>query len=188
MNLGKSALLPLLGLLFIISCKGKTPVGANGVEYKSPVQYNDYIVSRQTRIMKNIMKFAEVAQNNLDSADHLLDQYVVETGQMIREIKGMPPFKGDSSLRDAASGIFGFYRNIFDKDYRDIIHLRNEQDGTSMEVENQINDIVKKIETEEKGHDERFQLAQQNFARKNNMKLTENKMQKEFDEKLGGDQ
>lgn len=177
-------LFPLLGILLFVSCKNDPPKGANGVVYKSPVQYNDYIVSRQTTIMKNIMKFAEVAQSDLDSADHLLDKYVMETGRMITEIKGMPPYKGDSSLRDAATGIFGFYRNIFDKDYRDIIHLRNEQDGTSSDIEDRISAIVKKIEDEEKGHDDRFQRAQQNFARKNNMKLMENKMQKEFDEKM----
>lgn len=179
--------LPLLGMFLFIACKNESPKGANGVVYKTPVQYNDYIVSRQTRIMQNIMKFAEVAQTDLDSADHLLDKYVVETGKMITEIKGMPPYKGDSSLREAATGIFGFYREIFDKDYRDILHLRSEQDGTSTDIETRINDIVKKIEEEEKGYDDRFQKAQQNFARKNNMKLAENKMQKEFDEKMGGE-
>ena len=56
----------------------------------------------------------------------MLDGYVKETGSMINDIKGMPAFKGDSSLRDAAVNIFGFYKKIFDNDYRDVIHLRKE--------------------------------------------------------------
>ena len=171
-------------VLLLVSCKNETPKGANGVTYKSAVEYNDYIVARQTTLMKNIMKFISVAENDLDSAENMLDGYVKETGTMVNEIKGMPAFKGDSSLRDAAVNIFGFYKKIFDNDYRDFIHLRKEQDGTSQDIEDRIQAIVKKIEEEEKGFDARFQSAQKDFARKNKMKLIENEMQKEMDEKL----
>lgn len=176
------AMLALAAILF--SCKQEQPKGANGVTYKNAVEYNDYIVSRQSRLMKNIMSFVQVAQSDLDSAERLLDVYVKETGNMVTELKGMPAFKGDSSLRDAAVSIFGFYRKIFDKDYRDILHLRKEQDGTNPDIEEQIQQIVKKVEEEEKGYDDRFQGAQKAFARKNKMKLIENEMQKEFEETL----
>lgn len=176
------ALTALVGIL--VSCKQDQPRGANGITYKNAVEYNDYIVSRQSRLMKNIMSFVQVAQSDLDSAERMLDIYVKETGTMVTELKGMPAFKGDSTLRDAAVSIFGFYRKIFDKDYRDILHLRSEQDGTNPEIEEQIQRIVKKVEEEEKGFDERFQGAQKAFARKNKMKLIENEMQKEFEETL----
>ena len=171
----------------LIGCKSYPPKGANGVVYKSAVEYNDYIVSRQTSLMKNIMHFTEVAQKDLDSAELVLDKYVRETGTMITEIKGMPPYKGDSTLRDAAAGIFGFYKKIFDKDYRDILHIRKGEDGASADADAAIEKIVKSIEEEEKGYDSRFQGAQKSFARKNNMKLVENEMQKEFDEKMKTD-
>ena len=176
------ALTALVGIL--VSCKQDQPRGANGITYKNAVEYNDYIVSRQSRLMKNIMSFVQVAQSDLDSAERMLDIYVKETGAMVTELKGMPAFKGDSTLRDAAVSIFGFYRKIFDKDYRDILHLRSEQDGTNPEIEEQIQRIVKKVEEEEKGFDDRFQGAQKAFARKNKMKLIENEMQKEFEETL----
>jgi hypothetical protein len=173
-----------LTALLLVSCQNEKPKGANGVTYQSAVEYNDYIVGRQTTLMKNIMNFVQVAQNDLDSAELLLDKYVKETSIMVKDIKGMPPFKGDSTLRDAAVGIFGFYKKIFDKDYRDIIHLRKEQDGTSQDIEDRINQIVKNVEEEEKGFDNRFQSAQKAFAKSNKMKLIENEMQKEFDDKL----
>ncbi len=179
----KILLLPFVAVLFF-ACKDKPAKGTNGITYKTPVQYNDYIVTRQTTLMKNIMSFVDVAQSNLDSAETLLDKYVRETGDMIKEIKGMPPYKGDSSLRDAAAGIFGFYKKIFDKDYRQIIHIRKGDDGQSADADTQIEQIVKQIEGEEKDFDNRFQSAQKDFARKNNMKLIDNEMQKEFDEKM----
>lgn len=176
-------LLSFSGLL-LFSCKSKPTKGANGIVYKNAVEYNDYIVTRQTTLMKNIMSFVDVAQADLDSAEILLDKYVKETGKMITEIKGMPPFKGDSSLRDAATGIFGFYKKIFDKDYRDIIHIRKGENGVSSEADAEIAKIVTRIEEEEKGFDSRFQGAQKTFARKNNMKLVDNEMQKAFDDKM----
>lgn len=179
-------LIPFI-LVLLVSCKSETPKGPNGVTYKSAVQYNDYIVGRQTTLMKNILAFVDAAQLDLDSAEKMLDQYVSETGKMITEIKGMPPFKGDSALRDAAVNSFGFYRKLFDKEYRDILHLRGEQDGLSTDVEDRIQAIVKSIEEEEKGYDDRFQDAQKAFARKNKMKLIENEMQKTLEEKTGAE-
>lgn len=168
----------------LISCNNDQAKGTNGVVYKTAVQYNDYIVSRQTKLMKNIMDFVGAAQSNLDSAETLLDKYVTETGIMITDIKGMPPFKGDSTLRDAAAGIFGFYKRIFDKDYREILHIRKNEDGDNADSDAEIAQIVKRIEEEEKGFDDRFQGAQKSFAQKNKMKLIDNEMQKEFDEKM----
>jgi len=182
-------LLVILALASVTgSCKSQPAKGANGITYKSAVEYNDYIVSRQTTLMRNIMTLVEAAQSDLDSAERLLDKYVRQTGAMITEIKGMPPYKGDSSLRDAAASLFGFYQKMFDRDYRDILHLRSEQDGTLTETEERIQDIVRKVGEEEKGYDARFQNAQKAFARKNNMKLKENEMQKEFDKKMKTDE
>lgn len=180
----KNLLLLVAAAGLLVSCKDKQPKGANGITYTSAVDYNDYIVNRQTTLMKNIMDFVQVAQSDLDSADIMLDRFVKETGTMVTDIKGMPPYKGDSSLRDAAVSIFGFYKKIFDKDYRDIIHLRKEQDGTSQDIEGRIQQIVKNVEEEEKGYDARFQTAQKAFAKKNKMRLEENSMQKEFQDKL----
>ena len=103
---------------------------------------------------------------------------------MANEIKGMSPFKNDSTLRDAAVSIFGFYEKIFDKDYRVLIHLKKEQDGTSMEIENRIREIVTKVTEEEKGFDNRFRSAQQAFASKNKLLLQENDIQKKFEKKI----
>ncbi|HUR66567.1 MAG TPA: hypothetical protein VMZ03_09460 [Chitinophagaceae bacterium] len=178
-------IIPVL-MLLLVACQSESPKGANGVVYKSAVEYNDYIVNRQTTLMKNILAFVDVAQADPDSAEKMLDKYVKETGVMITEIKGMPAYKGDSALRNAAANTFGFYRKLFDKEYRNILHLRSEG-GVSADVEERIEAIVKGIEDEEKGFDDRFQDAQRSFARKNKMKLVENEMQKKLEEKTGTD-
>ena len=171
----------------VLACKSDAPKGANGVVYKTAVDYNDYIVNRQNQVMQNIMDFVSVAENDLDSAELLLDKYVIEVGTMVRDLRGMPAFKGDTELRDASVDIFRFYQRIFNEDYRRIIHIRNGKldlgDGAEAEVER----IVEKIKAEERGKDERFHTAQTAFARKNDMQLRDNEMQTEFDKRMNAD-
>jgi hypothetical protein len=164
-----------------IACK-QSVKGNNGVTYKSPVQYNDYIVGRQTTLMKNIVDFSKVSQVNLDSAEKMLDGYVIETSTMIDEIKGMPPYKGDSSLRDAAVNTFGFYKKVFENDYKQIIRLNKDGESMTEEGAAKVNSIVEDISKEEEKLDKAFHNAQKEFADKNNMKLMENSMQKKMNE------
>ncbi len=174
----KKTLLFVIVVAGIVACKSPAK-GKNGEVYKTPVQYNDYIVGRQTTLLKNIMEFAKVAQTNLDSADKMLNDYVQQTDKMIIELRGMPAYRGDSALRDAAISSFTFYRKTFDDYYRNIIRLRQDVDADN---ESAINDIVETLTREEEKYDKAFHNAQRNFATKNKMKLMDNEMQKDIDE------
>lgn len=158
--------------------------GRNGVTYKSAVQYNDYIVSRQSKHMQNVMDFAKAAKINLDSAEKMLVKFSGETAKAIEEIKGMPPYKGDTSLRDAAARSFSFYKNVFQNDYPRIIDIRKKADEMTNEDIEEMKKIVEKITRDEEGFDKSFHNAQKNFADKNNMKLAENEMQKKFEKEI----
>jgi hypothetical protein len=172
-------------LVFGISACNQPIKGKNGVTYKSAVQYSDYIVGRQTKLMQNILDFSKAAENDLDSAQKMLNKYIDETTKTIEEIKGMPAYKGDTSLRDAAVGSFGFYKSVFQNDYSRIIQIRKKGADMTNEDIKEMSDIVEKITKEEEGFDKRFHNAQKNFADNNHMKLMENDMQKKFDKEIG---
>lgn len=167
----------------IISCN--QPVkGRNGVTYKSAVQYNDYIVSRQSKLMQNVLNFSKAAEINLDSAEKMLVKYSIETATTVEEIKGMPAYKGDTSLRNAAARSFNFYKDVFQNDYTGIITIRKKGDEMTSEDIEKMKNIADKITREEEGFDKSFHNAQKNFADKNNMKLMENEMQKKFEKEV----
>ncbi|HEV7780288.1 MAG TPA: hypothetical protein VGO58_03430 [Chitinophagaceae bacterium] len=182
----RNLLLILLLGCTIAACK--QPVkGKNGVSYDSAVEYNDYIVERQTNLMKNVLEFGNMEDSEMDSAESYLRRYAGQAETMIHEIKGMPAYKGDTSLRDAAVRSFSFYKRIFEKDYMDLLQIRKKgEDNITPEDVAEANRIVDKIGKEEEGYDEAFRKAQENYAAKNHMKLTDNKIQKEVD-KLGKD-
>jgi len=158
--------------------------GRNGVTYKSAFRYNDYIVSRQTKLLQHVLDFVKVAETNLDSAGKMLINYTDETAATIEEIKGMPAYKGDTSMRNAAVRSFGFYKNVFQNDYSRIISIRKKGEDMTAEDMNEMKKIVDKITREEERFDKSFHNAQKNFADKNNMKLMENEMQKKFDKEI----
>ena len=155
--------------------------GRNGVIYKTAVQYNDYIVGRQSTLMQNVHDFGKVAETNLDSATKMLNKFAARTATMIEEIKGMPSYKGDSALRDAAVSSFNFYKNVFENDYMQIITIRKKGIDITPEDAAEANRIIQKITQDEQDFDKRFHNAQKDFAEKNNMKLTENKIQQKID-------
>ena len=67
-------------VLFVIAIAGfisctESVKGKNGVTYKTAVQYNDYIVNRQTTLIKFILDFSKMADSNLDSAGMMLKRY-----------------------------------------------------------------------------------------------------------------
>ena len=167
----------------LIACN-KPAKGRNGVSYKSAVQYNDYIVGRQSKLMQNVLNFTKAAAINLDSAEIMLGKFAGETAITIEEIKGMPAYKGDSSLRDAAVRSFSFYKDVFENDYSRIITIRKKGvDMTSEDIE-EMKNIVDKITRDEKVFDKSFHNAQKNFADKNHMKLKENEMQEKFEKEI----
>ena len=171
-------------LTFSLGACNQPAKGKNGVTYKSAVQYNDYIVSRQAKLMQKVLDFAKATEINLDSAEKMLERFTGETAIAVEEIKGMPPFKGDSSLRDAAVRSFGFYKNVFQNDYFRIISIRKKGEEITTEDQDEMKRIVDKITREEEGFDKSFHNAQKNFADKNHMKLMENDMQKKFDKEI----
>jgi hypothetical protein len=165
---------------FLSACN--QPVkGRNGQVYKSAVQYNDYIIGRQTTLIKNVLDLSAIAQTNLDSADKMLNKYVVETDSMIINLNGMPAYKDDSSFRDAAIASFAFYKKIFGNEYKQLINIRKNGGDATEEGVAEMNRIVGDITREEEKYDKAFHNAQKNFADKNNMKLAENEMQKKID-------
>ncbi len=165
----------------IFACK--QPVkGKNGVSYHSAVEYNDYIVERHTNLMKNVLEFRNVEESKLDSAEAYLRHYAHETGTMITEILGMPAYKGDSAFRDAAVRSFAFYKKVFENDYADVMRIRKKgKSNITPEDVTEANSILDNIREEEEDLDEAFRKAQENYAEKNHMQLTDNRIQKDQD-------
>lgn len=155
--------------------------GTNGEAYKNAIQYNDFIVNKQTEVAKQIMQFAAESQTDLNTAEQTINQAVSKVSQTITAIEGMPDWKGNTALRDSALSLFRFYKTIFSDDYRRIIAMQ--KDGTvSQEEKTEYYQITQKINSSEAKLDAGFKTAQKDFALQNGFKVATNELQGKIDE------
>ncbi|MCX6317881.1 MAG: hypothetical protein NTW29_11360 [Bacteroidetes bacterium] len=179
----KNIFILAIAVTCLLACK-ESPKGRNGVTYKTPVQYNDYIITRQNIVVKKMLAFGKMAGTNPDSAIKMLDAFAIETTAMIRELQDMPPYQGDSLFRDAAVKSFLFYKRVFEKDYKELLDLKMRMEKGADSVENAMNELTGRLSSEEEKRDKAFQDAQEKFARNNHLQLSENTLSKEI-EKAG---
>lgn len=172
--------------IFLVSCN--RPVkGTNGVTYKNPAEYNDYIVSRQSTLVRAMLEFDKLSKDDLDAAVNLLNRNAQDAELIIIEVKGMPPYKGDSSLRDAAVNLFSFYKRLYSVTYPQMIAIRKKGEAITDEDIAEIVRLSDKVTSEEEGLDKTLLEAQELFAQRNNMKLQENAIQRKVDKKGNGE-
>ncbi len=178
-----SRLVTLLLLLpFFYACKD--PLRAkDGTLFKTPADYNEYIISRQTKVIRNIIELGNRIKVSPDTAYSLLDKYSTQTDSVIEDIKGMPPFRSDSAFRDAAIRSFTFYKTLFNDHYRTILQIRMRGGDASEDGVNEWMDVMDKIKREEEGLDKQLHNAQIDFAKKYNMKMRPSDIQKELKKK-----
>lgn len=176
-------LVSLFASIAFISCKSKTAKGPNGVTYNTPAQYNDYIVNKQGEIMKDIMVFGETLASDPKGLLEKLPVYASEAETVVNDIKGMPAYSGNTEMRDEAVKLFSFYVDIFKNEYREMAQLSVTLDGQPANAEQtqQFNAFVAQVTKKEEPLDKSFQKAQRDFAKKHNMRMFENDMQKQID-------
>lgn len=162
----------------------KEPLKAkDGTVFKSPGDYNEYIISRQTRVIRNFIELSEQIEHHPDTAGVYLAKCARQADSVISDIQGMPPFKTDSAFRDAAIRSFTFYRSLFNEHYPRLLKIRLQGGAETEEGINEIMEVMDKVKREEEQLDKKLHRAQRDFAERFDMKMRPNAIQKEMEKK-----
>lgn len=170
------SLITLITSTIFIACHSAK--GDNGVTYSSAVQYNDYIVAKQSDLMADVVKLS--TQQNVDNFEKTINGMIPKIDQSIKDIQGMPAWNGDSLFRNKALDLFKFYREACTNEFATVIKLLRDVQ-TNPDNATKIQEIITAVSTKEEEFDNAIQKAQGDFAKENNMKITENSMQKQID-------
>jgi hypothetical protein len=166
-------ILPLLAILWIFIACNPSPnaTGRNGILFKTPAAYNDYIITRQQEVARLIDQFAAASAVSTDSAQAVLQKSSRITGEYLTDLSAMSDFKGDTAFRNAAVNSFTFYKRIFDNEYKTLLAIDAKGNKASGADVQQAQGITQSLTAEEAELDKRFANAQRDFAQKNKLSL-----------------
>ena len=146
-------------------------------------QYNDTIIGYQEKVIKKVLDFSNNFQM-LDTAQRLakLNDVIDEIDNELNSIKQLPPFYGNSGLRDVAIKWLNFFRSAFDKDYREVLNLAKKPEGDITENDIiRMNDITKKVADEELVIHKEFESVQKEFYRQFNIQGKQNELNNQIE-------
>lgn len=175
LNIMKKIVLALGVFIFILSGCGPS---------MTPEQYNDLIIGEQTKIMGIMLDmFDDIEATEFKKSELTRQELVKQCDASIKIVGDLPDYKGNTELRDAAKTLFTFYKEVSDKEYKEMLDILQKD---SIEVEDilRITELETALATREEAMDARFQAAQESFATEHNLVLTKNNMQDDID-KLG---
>lgn len=150
----------------------------------SATDYNNTIVGEQGKIVNKMLDMtAKINNNQFKAALDELDGAIAQCDSSIATVTKLGAFEDDSKFHDAALDLFKFYKKILSNEYRKMLEILNKED-ISMEDVAEIDNLTKNIEGEEAKYDNAMQNAQEEFAKKHDVKITDNSLQEKID-KMG---
>lgn len=166
----KTTCLSLLLAIIIYSCTQSVAKGRDGVELKTAMEYNDYIVDRQFEVLTFFDKLSAASAVSVDSASLVIGECEKKTAEFVKDIQQMSDFKGDTIFRNKSVEAFRFYNRLFKEDYRQLLELNNKEDA-SLEDYTKVEEIEASLARDAAEYDKRFLNAQADFAEKFKLRL-----------------
>lgn len=162
--------------LFFIAILSVTVSYGQVHNFTKATEYNDFIVSEQTRIAKVIQSFNNIFLNTTDTAEihRKRRDIIAQANDSYKQLLLTEPFRGDTALKKHAQALFAFYAKIAGNEYRQLVDVYYDTKRTDAEKNTQLQQLIKSVTENEKVYDANFQKAQSAFAEKHNIQLTEN--------------
>jgi hypothetical protein len=149
----------------------------------TPIEYNDSIIGFQEKVIKKVLDFSQNFQM-LDTTQReaRLNDVIIEIDNSIGSLKNLSPFYGNTKLREAALVWMNFFRNAFDREYREIISIEKKPENEISENDNiRMNDLSKSVAEREIQIHKDFKKIQQEFYKQFDIKGRENEMNQEIE-------
>jgi len=167
--------LPLIAFSFLLltSC--------NQMKTTSAIEYNDQIINEQSKVIKLTLEFVKMIDTDLDGCEAKRQEIVKQVETSIGVIEKMEPFEGNSELKNAALDLFRFYKKVYSEEYKMLLEMLTKGDEITQEDIDKITEISGQVQAEETKLDAAFSDAQSAFAKKYNVQIEENALQKDID-------
>jgi len=169
-------LFTLLTLSFVLlqSCKPEKTMTA--------IEFNDAIIAEQSKIIQLTLDFAKTMETDLDKCEEIRLQTIVQCDSSIAAIGRIESFEGGEALKSSALDMIQFYKDIYSNEFKTMIEILKKGENITPEDIESLTKINEEITKREQVLDATFNNAQTEFAKKNNLNIGENALQKDIDE------
>ena len=137
-----------------------------------PVAFNDKMVGLQKEIGDKMTAFGDKigSTETIVEADFLKDLADIKTliNTNITVLDKLPTPKGGENFKAAVRGIFGFYKDVCDKEFTEMVKLLAKPDFGNADLTTLTN-LQKSVQDQEAVRDKKVQDAQSAFATKYNI-------------------
>ncbi len=166
----------ILFLFMLTAACGKNEYSvttAEGQKLEGPAAYNDYLVAEQNRIIKRFSELNKAYESyDREEIDQARQALLNEIDEVIAAVEKLPPYEGDTELRDAALEMFTYYRQLSEQELKSIGDLlsKGENELTESDID-EMDRLYNRFRKEIKSYEINFADAQRAFANKYGMKI-----------------
>ncbi len=172
----KTILFSSMIIFCFISCNQKQE------ETISATEYNNQIIGEQTKIMNSMLTFIDAIQTNNDAKIDETRRNITSSCELsLTYLKKMEVFDENFKFRDDAINLITFYKDISEKEYFEMQQILGKGLNIVQADIEKMNAIDKRVGEKETRLDDEFQKTQQEFAKKYNVTIVNNEMQKKID-------
>lgn len=148
----------------------------------SPIEYNDMIVTEQNKIIKTVFAYVDAVSTGKGDAEKTRLLMVDQCKSSLKVLEGMDDYEGNVRLRDAGKDLFKFYLTLAEDSFKEISEINNKGEEITVEDLERLEILESEMDKKEFALDNALSAAQEEFAKKYNFQLGENKYQKEVDD------
>lgn len=167
----------LLGVFVLFSSCG----GSDNNGGQTPLEYNNQIISEQTKIMNLILEFGRNNSQDVTVIEGIRMKIVDQAEKSIKIVEGMSGYDGSTRMKDAAVALFKLYLEASKNSYKEMIGIIEKGENITTEDVERIQQLQMELTEKEKPLDAEFQGAQKEFASKHKLMIQENPLQQEID-------
>jgi hypothetical protein len=158
-------------------------ISACGIKPRmSPIEYNDMIVTEQNKIIKSVFAYVDAVSTGNEKAEKARLSMVEQCKSSLKVVNSMEDYEGNVRLRDAAIDLFKFYLTLSEESFKEISEINEKGEEITIEDLERLQVLESAMDKKEIVLDNALSSAQEEFAKKYNFQLGENKYQKEVDE------
>lgn len=172
--------IPALVLVMVSVLAG---CSGNSKTERSAIAYNDSIVNIQEGIIRQFLDLGNKFETFDSAIIYIAYQNLQEVvDNSIEDISALGSFKNESYLRDAATDLFEFYKEVLNNEYKVILEVMTKGAEYITDYDTALLDSLAQVITiKEEKQDEKFSLAQEKFAKQFDVQIKENELQEEID-------